>query len=79
MLYHKSPSVLATIFDILKGQFITMRIARRLKAEILHVRSYIPAPLPFQLKDSQVSNYFLILEAFGLMREWMVGFGKEIA
>ena len=50
MLYHKSPSVLATIFDILKGQFITMRIARRLKAEILHVRSYIPALIALPTK-----------------------------
>ena len=77
MLYHKSPSVLATIFDILKGQFITMRIARRLKAEILHVRSYIPALIAFQQRLTGV-KLLLILEAFGLMREWMVGFGKEI-
>jgi len=50
LLYHKRPTVLATLFDILKGQIISMQIARKIKADILHVRSYIPALIALPTK-----------------------------
>ena len=48
--YHKRPTVLATLFDILKGQIISMQIARKIKTDILHVRSYIPALIALPTK-----------------------------
>ncbi|MGE3992255.1 glycosyltransferase [Pseudorhodoplanes sp.] len=41
--YHKSPSALATAWDILVGMAVVLWYAIRERASILHVRSYVPA------------------------------------
>lgn len=43
MRYHSRPSVSATAYDILRGQAAVLALARRLQADIIHVRSYVPA------------------------------------
>lgn len=43
MRYHSRPSAPATAYDILQGQAAVFSLARRLRAEIIHVRSYVPA------------------------------------
>jgi len=43
MRYHNWPSVPATSYDILHGQAVVLALARTLRADIVHVRSYIPA------------------------------------
>ena len=48
--YHKSPSVFASIYDILIGQFHGLIIAKRMNAEIIHVRSYIPGLIALPIK-----------------------------
>ena len=50
MRYHKIPSVLATLYDVLRGQFVAIRIAKQTKTEIIHVRSYIPALIALIVK-----------------------------
>ena len=50
MRYHKRLSILATIYDIIRGQVIAIRITKILKTEIVHVRSYIPALIALPLK-----------------------------
>jgi glycosyltransferase involved in cell wall biosynthesis len=41
--YHSRPSVPATTYDIVHGQAAVLALARSLRADIIHVRSYIPA------------------------------------
>ncbi|MFN0084192.1 MAG: glycosyltransferase [Blastocatellia bacterium] len=40
--YHKSPSLLATLYDIAAGAGIAFRALRRGEAEILHARAHVP-------------------------------------
>lgn len=51
MRYHKRPSAAATLYDVAQGQVAALRIARRMRAEILHVRSYIPALIALPVKQ----------------------------
>ena len=48
--YHKKPSVLATLFDIIQGQVAAIKVSKLMKIEIIHVRSYIPAFIALLLK-----------------------------
>lgn len=48
--YHKTPSVFASIYDILIGQFHGLILAKRMNAEIIHVRSYIPGLIALPIK-----------------------------
>lgn len=41
--YHKSPSALATAFDIAVGQTLVLFLALRHRIQIFHARSYVPA------------------------------------
>jgi glycosyltransferase involved in cell wall biosynthesis len=41
--YHKTPSVPATVFDILNGAFFVWKKLRRSKIDILHARVHVPA------------------------------------
>ncbi|HQU91580.1 MAG TPA: glycosyltransferase family 4 protein [Pyrinomonadaceae bacterium] len=43
--YHKRPSVPATLYDIANGVRMAVKIARRKKIDIFHVRGHIPAPI----------------------------------
>jgi glycosyltransferase involved in cell wall biosynthesis len=43
MRYHSRPSAPATAYDILRGQAVVLALAQRLRADIVHVRSYVPA------------------------------------
>lgn len=40
--YHKSPSAIATIYDVCVGLLMTIYLIVRRKIEILHCRSYVP-------------------------------------
>ena len=50
MRYHKKPSVAATLYDVIVGYFIAIRIARKMRVDIVHVRSYIPALIALPIK-----------------------------
>lgn len=50
MRYHKTPSIAATLYDVLRGQIITILLAKRIKVQIVHVRSYIPALIALPIK-----------------------------
>jgi glycosyltransferase involved in cell wall biosynthesis len=51
MRYHKHPSALATLYDIARGQLAALRIARSMRAEIIHVRSYVPGLIALPVKQ----------------------------
>lgn len=41
--YHKQPALLSTLYDIACGTVWALRLARGHRAQLLHVRSYVPA------------------------------------
>lgn len=43
--YHRSPAVLSTLYDILRGTLFTISLARKEKVDIFHSRGHIPAPI----------------------------------
>lgn len=43
LLYHKRPALLSTLYDVASGAVRVMYLARRQRAQLLHVRSYVPA------------------------------------
>jgi len=50
MRYHKRPSAAATLFDIARGQAVALWLARKLRIDIIHVRSYVPALIALPVK-----------------------------
>jgi glycosyltransferase involved in cell wall biosynthesis len=42
LAYHKKPSALATLYDILVGTLTAVRLARREMIDVLHARTHIP-------------------------------------
>ena len=51
MRYHKRPSAAATLYDIFRGQVMALRLAQKMRAEIVHVRSYVPALIALPVKQ----------------------------
>ncbi len=43
LTYHKRPPVLSTLWDMLRGAAACRKLVRRERAQIVHVRSYVPA------------------------------------
>ena len=41
--YHKTPSIMATAYDIVRGILLGVFIVKKSKIEIIHARSYVPA------------------------------------
>ena len=48
--YHKRPSLPATLYDIIIGQVKAFYLAKQMQADIVHVRSYIPALIALPVK-----------------------------
>lgn len=48
--YHKSPSALATLFDVLHGCLISFWLIKKGKIRIIHARSYVAALIGIMLK-----------------------------
>jgi glycosyltransferase involved in cell wall biosynthesis len=51
MRYHSSPSALATAWDIFRGQLVALWLSWRINADIIHVRSYVPALIALPAKS----------------------------
>lgn len=48
--YHKRPSLVATAYDVALGILIALALTLRLRADILHVRSYVPALIALPIR-----------------------------
>ena len=48
--YHKSPSVIATAWDIAYGTLVGLWLVRRYRLEIVHARSYVSSVIALALK-----------------------------
>jgi len=51
MRYHSRPSALATAWDVFRGQLVALWISWRMNADIIHVRSYVPALIALPAKS----------------------------
>lgn len=65
--YHKSPSAPATLYDVLAGALVAVRLVRRHGIQVLHARAHIP--LAMALLAARVTKCALIFDIRGLMAE----------
>lgn len=71
--YHKRPSVPATLFDMAAGVRAAVKIARRKRIDIFHVRGHIPAPIGAVAK--RLCGGKLLFDIRGFMPEEYVDAG----
>ena len=48
--YHNRPPILSQLFDVIRMRRLALRIAEKLRPEIVHCRSYLPIPLGVAVK-----------------------------
>ncbi|HEY3038438.1 MAG TPA: glycosyltransferase [Pyrinomonadaceae bacterium] len=67
LAYHKSPSLPATLYDIVAGARFALRMARREGIRVLHARSHVP--MAMALLADRFMRFKLIFDIRGLMAE----------
>jgi glycosyltransferase involved in cell wall biosynthesis len=73
LAYHRKPSALATLYDILVGTLTAVRMARREKIEVLHARAHIP--LVMALLARRLCGAKVIFDIRGLVADEYVDAG----
>jgi glycosyltransferase involved in cell wall biosynthesis len=73
LAYHKKPSALATLYDILVGALTAVRLARRERIEVLHARAHIP--LVMALLARRLCGAKIIFDIRGLVADEYVDAG----
>jgi glycosyltransferase involved in cell wall biosynthesis len=73
LAYHKKPSALATLYDILVGTLTAVRLARREKIDVLHARAHIP--LVMALLARRLCGTKVIFDVRGLVADEYVDAG----
>lgn len=66
--YHKSPTALATAYDILAGAREAVRIARRHRITVLHARAHVPVAMAM-LAAKRLPGVRIVFDIRGLMAE----------
>ncbi len=62
--YHHRPKVLSTVFDIIQGTRVSLRIARAAAVRLVHARSYVPALMSLPLKWLTGSSFLFDMRGF---------------
>lgn len=62
--YHKSPSALATTYDLLQGSIIALFIAVTRRIKIVHARSYVPSVIALVLKKLLGTKFIFDMRGF---------------
>lgn len=65
--YHKSPSVLVTPYDVMRGALTAARLARRFQIDVLHARGHMPMAMALLAK--RWCNVRLVFDIRGLLAE----------
>jgi len=73
LAYHRNPSALATLYDILVGTLTAVRLARRERIEVLHARAHIP--LVMALLARGICGAKVIFDIRGLVADEYVDAG----
>jgi len=63
-LYHKSPSVLATAYDIAFGSILGCYLSIRFHINIVHARSYVPAMMALMIKRITKNRFIFDMRGF---------------
>lgn len=66
LAYHKRPSMMATLYDVLAGARLARRLIRRENVNVLHARAHIPMAMAMLAATASVR---LIFDLRGLMAE----------
>lgn len=64
LTYHRTPSLLATAFDIVCGFFVAAFRLRRRDIEIIHARSYVPALIAWLLARLYGTRFLFDMRGF---------------
>lgn len=67
LVYHKSPSAPATLYDVLNGARFAISLARKEKINIFHARAHIP--MLMAMLASKITKSEIIFDIRGLMAE----------
>jgi len=62
--YHKSPSALATLWDIACGTFLGLWLVFRNRIQIVHARSYVPSVIALVIKRVAKVKYIFDMRGF---------------
>ena len=62
--YHKSPSALATAYDLLVGLFVCVYLSIRYRIQIVHARSYVPSVIALTLKRILNKRFIFDMRGF---------------
>ncbi len=71
--YHGWPSLLATLYDVLRGVLTAHRLCRRHGLRLVHARSHVPAAMALALK--RLRGYRFIFDLRGLLADEYVDGG----
>ncbi len=64
LTYHKSPTLLATLFDIATGTLLAIRLNRKKKFHFLHTRSYVSALIGLLIKITTKTPFIFDMRGF---------------
>lgn len=64
LIYHKSPTVPATLYDICKGIIVGSRLIRRRNLNIVHARSYVAALMAWWLTCQTGAKFVFDMRGF---------------
>jgi glycosyltransferase involved in cell wall biosynthesis len=62
--YHKTPSALATSYDLLRGLFVCTYLSIRYRIQIVHARSYVPSVIALALKRIFKKGFIFDMRGF---------------
>ncbi len=72
--YHKSPSLPATAWDVLRGTLLASRLVRRKGIDAVHARSHVPAAMALAIR--RLHGVRLVFDLRGLWAEEYVDAGR---
>ena len=72
--YHKRPSLPATLYDVMCGTLLALRLVRRYKLQAVHARSHVPATMGLLVR--RLTGCKLLFDIRGLMAEEYVDAGN---
>ncbi|MCB1024845.1 MAG: glycosyltransferase, partial [Acidobacteria bacterium] len=76
LTYHKSPTVPATIYDVLLGAYFSWKFMRREEIDIIHARVHVPALMGALAKKFSSSKTKLLFDIRGFFPEEYTDAGR---
>lgn len=64
MKYHKTPSSIATAFDIIRGILIAAFFIKTQKIQVIHARSYVASVIALTVKKTLKTNFIFDMRGF---------------